>query len=141
MDPTTTHTGVANGSIARVMIVDDERDSAISLGMLLKLRGYAVEVVTDSTLCLSHLALFKPDIVLMDVAMPRMSGYDLAKEIRARTDFSAVPIIAISGFGDKQHTAKSIESGCNRHLVKPVDLSVIEKIISHEIQITHTQLV
>src|SRR4051812_15984603 len=69
----------ANSSTARVLIVDDNRDGATSLGKLLRLRGFSVDVLMDSTQCLSHLETFKPDIVFLDIAMPNMSGYDVAQ--------------------------------------------------------------
>jgi DNA-binding response OmpR family regulator len=123
-----------NGSQTRVLIVDDERDGATSLGMLLKMRGYTVEVVTDSTECPARLDSFNPDVLLLDIAMPRMSGYDLAKQIRAQWRFDRVAIIAISGYADQQHTALSLESGCDQHLVKPADLATIETILAQTIE-------
>ena len=118
---------------ARVLIVDDERDGATSLGMLLKLRGYAVEVVTDGTQCLTHLESFKPDLVVLDIAMPQVSGYEIAKQIRMKPEFEKIAIVAMSGFADNAHRIRSIESGCDQHLVKPFDLATLETIIIKEI--------
>lgn len=68
-----------NGSIARVLIVDDNSDAARTTGMWLELRGHKVVVLTDSTQCLSRLDSFSPDVLLLDIAMPNLSGYDLAQ--------------------------------------------------------------
>src|SRR5690242_16222570 len=123
-----------NGSRPRVLIVDDERDGATALGMLLKLRGFVVEVVTDSTLCVPTLESFRPDVVFLDIAMPNVSGYDLARQIRSKSEFERLAIIALSGYADNAHKAQSIGSGCDDHLVKPVDLTTLEAAIAREMQ-------
>lgn len=124
----------ANGSAARVLIVDDERDGATSLGKLLRLRGYAVEVVTDSTQCLSRLEAFEPDIVFLDIAMPGLSGYEIARRIRMSPRFEKIALVAVSGYADERHIAESLESGCDQHLVKPVDLATIESTLIHAVE-------
>ena len=116
-------------SPTRILIVENERDAAVTLAMLLKLRGYAVEIVLDSTQCLSNLETFEPHVILLDIGMPLVSGYDVARQIRAQRRFDDVAIIAISGYADRQHKAQSLESGCDQHLVKPVDLATLEAAI------------
>ena len=76
----------------------------------------------------------QPDVVLFEIGMPNVSGYDLAKEIRMRSEFVKVAIVAISGYADKNHMDQSIAAGCDHHLVKPVDLATIEAVISHELE-------
>jgi DNA-binding response OmpR family regulator len=115
--------------IARVLIVDDDADGAKSMGMLLKMHGYAVEVVTDSTLCLSRLEAFGPEVVLLDIAMPKVCGDDLARQIRQHPEYGGVTIIAVSGYADHDHRSHSLEAGCNEYFAKPVDLAVLEKAI------------
>ena len=124
----------ASGSRIRVLIVEDSSDAAEVFGMLLERRGYAVEVELDSTQCLPHLESFNPDVVFLDIGMPKVCGYDLAKQIRSQPEFDSMAILAISGYGDREHRARSIESGCDRHLVKPVDLAELEAAIAQEIQ-------
>jgi CheY-like chemotaxis protein len=124
-----------NATTARILIVDDELDQATVLGKLLKACGYVVQVVTDSAQCLPHLESFKPDVVLLDIAMPRISGYELARQIRAQEE--TIPIIAMSGYGDHQHAQWSIEAGCDHHLVKPVKLETLEAAIVHEAEKRH----
>jgi DNA-binding response OmpR family regulator len=114
---------------ARILIVDDEADGAQALGLLLKYRGHAVEIVTDSAACLSSVSDFKPEAVLLDIAMPRLSGYELAKQIRARSEFDPIAIIAVSGYGGPEHRARSLECGCDLHFLKPVDVTTIEAAI------------
>jgi DNA-binding response OmpR family regulator len=123
-----------NGLPTRILIVENEPDAATTLAMLLKLRGYAVEAVLDSTQCLPHLETFEPHVVLLDIGMPIVSGYDVARQIRAQRRFDDVAIIAISGYGDHPHKAQSLESGCDQHLVKPVDLETLEAAIDGQIK-------
>jgi CheY-like chemotaxis protein len=119
---------------ARVMIVDDEPDGARSLARLLELRGCTVHVTTDGTQALDHLRRFVPEVLLLDIAMPKVSGYDLARQIRAHKEFESLPIIAVSGYGDREHQALSLAAGCSQHLVKPVMLPALEEAILHEIE-------
>jgi len=124
----------ANGSLARVLIVDDNRDAAQMLGILLQRSGYEVDVLLNSTECLSRLESFRPNVLLLDIAMPEISGYELAKQIRTRPEFERLVIFAISGYGDRKHVQWSLEAGCDRHLVKPVDLSALLLGIAHEVE-------
>jgi len=118
---------------ARILVVDDEPDGAKSLGILLRLRGYTVEVLTDSTQCQGLLESFRPDVVLLDIAMPRISGYELATQIRAQREFDRMAIIAASGYTDSEHTRRSLEAGCDFHLAKPVQLAALEIAIAREL--------
>jgi CheY-like chemotaxis protein len=119
-----------HGTAARVLIVDDCPDAGNILGLLLKRAGYLVEVLQDSTHCISHLEMFKPAVLLLDIAMPRISGYALAKQIRARAEFDRVIIIAVSGYADPQHMQWSLDAGCDQHLPKPVDVAALESAIA-----------
>jgi PleD family two-component response regulator len=134
LNATTNDPEPPNGYSARVLIVDDDRDGAVSLGMLLKLRGYTVEVVTDSMQFVSCLESFRPDIIFLDIAMPNVSGYDIAQQVRMHSTFNSVAIVAISGYADEAHKARSLASGCNQHLAKPVDLSTVERTIAQELE-------
>ena len=131
MDPA--HIPPANdgdgSSVARLLIVDDEPDGAKTLGMLLERLGYPVLVVTDSTQCIEQLESFKPDVIFLDIAMPNLSGYDLAGQIRSRPGFEEVAIIAISGYADQEHSERSIDAGFDLHLAKPVQLIALEAAI------------
>ncbi len=122
------------GSTARVLIVDDEPEGAKTLGMLFARCGYSVEVVTDSTQCLAQVESFQPDVVLLDIAMPRISGYALARQIRSEQKFDRVAVIALSGYCDYEHRELSLEAGCDQHLVKPIRLAAVETVIGHEVE-------
>ena len=79
-----------NGTAPRILIVDDNCDAANTTVMWLNIRGYKAEAITDSTECLSHLESFKPDVLLLDIAMPQVSGYELARTIRANPRFESL---------------------------------------------------
>ena len=125
---------VKNDSARRILIVDDAPDTGKVLGMLLERHSYRVEVVTDGGQCLSCLQSFRPDVVLLDIGMPTISGYDLAKEIRAQPKFDRVALIALSGYADPQHAKLSLEVGCEKHLAKPVGLADMEKAIAEGLE-------
>ena len=119
-----------NASVTRFLIVDDCPDAGKILGLLLQRAGYQVEITVDSTQCLPLLESFKPDVLLLDIAMPGVSGYTLAKQIRARPEFDRLIIIAVTGYADPQHTQWSLDAGCDRHLPKPVDIASLELAIA-----------
>jgi CheY-like chemotaxis protein len=124
--------GHATGNAAgiRFLIVDDCPDAGKILGLLLQRAGYQVEITVDSTQCLPLLESFKPDVLLLDIAMPTISGYSLAKQIRARPEFDMLIIIAVTGYADPQHTQWSLDAGCDRHLPKPVDIATLKLTIA-----------
>jgi two-component system, chemotaxis family, CheB/CheR fusion protein len=126
--------GVQNGLVTRILIVDDNADAAETTGMWLELTGHQVETVTDSSKCWSRLEAFCPDAVLLDITMPGISGYELAKKIRAQSKFEKLTIVAVSGYADGEHAQRSIDVGCDRHLVKPVDLNVLVEVIADEVE-------
>jgi two-component system, OmpR family, response regulator len=123
----------------RVMIVDDDPDVATVLGMLLGRSGYSVEALTDSTQCLSRAETFHPDVILMDIAMPKVTGLDLAKRIRTQPTLQDVAIITMSGYSDAEHRAQSLEAGCDEYLVKPITRAEFEAAIGHQVRIRRSR--
>ncbi|HEX4142362.1 MAG TPA: response regulator [Pirellulales bacterium] len=122
------------GSLARILIVDDNPDAAKVLGILLQRSGYEVDVVLHGSQCLSRLESFQPDVLLLDIAMPQVSGYELARQIRTRPAFEQLVIFAISGYADSQHAQWSLDAGCDRHLAKPVELGALMAGIAQEVE-------
>jgi signal transduction histidine kinase/ActR/RegA family two-component response regulator len=103
----------------RILIADDNVDAGDSLAMLLRSSGHEVNVVRDGEEALKVFGAFKPDVVLLDLGMPKLSGYEVAKWLRANN--SAVLLIAITGWGQSSDRARSVEAGFDHHLTKPVD--------------------
>jgi signal transduction histidine kinase/CheY-like chemotaxis protein len=119
-----------SGLRRRALVVDDNQDAANALGEILRLRGHEVRVVHDGKSALDLAASFRPDLVLLDIALPDIDGYQVATGIRSLIGLETIKIVAISGFGS-EHIAKRYGSTIfNRHLVKPVDWSQLEPILA-----------
>jgi signal transduction histidine kinase/CheY-like chemotaxis protein len=103
----------------RILIADDNVDAGDSLAMLLRSNGHEVKVARDGEEALKVFGAFNPDVVLLDLGMPRLSGYEVAKRVRANN--STVLLIAITGWGQSSDRARSAEAGFDHHLTKPVD--------------------
>jgi PAS domain S-box-containing protein len=113
----------AAGHVSRraILVVDDNVDSANSMAMLLRMGGHEVEVAHDGPTALDRVSAHIPDVILLDIGLPGMSGYQVAKQVRARFDHSrALRIYAMTGYGQPQDRTRSLESGFDGHLVKPV---------------------
>lgn len=115
----------------RILVVDDNVDAADSLAMLLQVRGDEVRVVYDGVEAIEADGLFKPEVVLLDIGMPRLSGYDVARRIRDARG-NDVLIIAITGWGQDEDRARAREAGFNFHFTKPVDFEMLLDLIDRE---------
>jgi PAS domain S-box-containing protein len=114
----------------RVLLVDDNVDAAASLSLLLQLGGETTQVAHSGPEALRLAAEFKPDIVLLDLGLPGMSGYEVARTIRARPELGQPFLVAVTGWGAPEDRRKSKESGFDEHLTKPVDISMIELLLT-----------
>ena len=114
----------------RVLVVDDNEDAAESLAALLRLFGHEVGVALDGEQALELAPSLKPDVVLLDLGMPRMDGHEVARRMRAAPWGASMKIVALSGFGDGEDRERSLEAGCNDHLVKPVSPADLEAILA-----------
>jgi CheY-like chemotaxis protein len=103
-----------------VLIVDDNHDAAATLDMLLRSLGYQTEVVHDGAAALNAAPRFKPDVVLLDIGMPGLDGYEVARRLRAMKRGRSLRIIAVTGWGQEADRHRSREAGFDVHLVKPV---------------------
>lgn len=114
------------GEAARVLVVDDNRDFAESLAELLKAYGHEVEVAYDGEHALSLAGEFRPQFGLLDIGLPRMDGYELARRLRRLPWADHLILVAISGWGQEQDRRRSREAGFALHLVKPVQYPVVQ---------------
>jgi len=112
-----------------LLIVDDNVDAAISLRMLLELDGHQVEVAHDGDAGLERLAEIKPEVALLDIGLPDMDGYELARRIRSNGEAN-VWLVAVSGYGQEQHQRSAQEAGFDRYLVKPVDFDALSRLLN-----------
>jgi signal transduction histidine kinase/ActR/RegA family two-component response regulator len=112
----------------RMLVVDDNADGADSLGLLLEMLGADVRVVYDGHAALEALDTFQPSVVLLDVGMPDLDGYEVARRMRARAG-NQLTIIAITGWGQPDDRARSREAGFDEHLTKPPDLEQLRHLL------------
>ena len=112
----------------RVLVVDDNRDAADSLSMLLAARGHEVRVAYDGLEAVGSAIAFQPDVVLMDIGLPKLYGYDAARRIRDARG-KDVLLVAITGWGQDEDRRRSREAGFDFHLTKPVDPEAIVRLI------------
>jgi CheY-like chemotaxis protein len=115
----------------RILVVDDNADAADSLAMLLQVRGDEVRIAYDGQEALEAEAGFVPEVVLLDIGMPKLSGYDVARRIRDRRG-TAVLIVAITGWGQEEDRQRARDAGFNYHFTKPVDFEMLLDLIDRE---------
>ncbi len=113
----------------RVLVVDDNLDSAVSMATMLQLVGNDVVTAHDGIAAVDLAAEFQPDVILMDVGMPKLNGYDATRRIRDREFGRPATIIALTGWGQKADRELSKAAGCDGHLVKPVGLAELEQLL------------
>jgi CheY-like chemotaxis protein len=120
----------ADGAGLRVLVVDDNEDAADTLAEALTLLGHSVEIAHDGPEALEKLQVFGPDIALLDIGLPVMDGYELARRIRGQAGLSNVRLIAVTGYGQPKDRQRAAVAGFDAHLVKPVDLTALENAIA-----------
>ncbi|WP_295996470.1 hybrid sensor histidine kinase/response regulator [Rugamonas sp.] len=113
---------------ARVLIADDNRDAADALRALLEMEGYEAESAYDGNAAVAAAARALPDLVVMDLGMPGMDGYDAARLIRQRAGAENILMIALTGWGQSDARRRTVEAGFDHHLIKPVDVEQILKL-------------
>ena len=117
------------GHVLRVLVVEDDEDTASSLAILLRLYGYEVEVAADGPSALRAVQASLPDVVLLDISLPKMNGWLVAKRIRKQTSRKRPLLIAVTGYGMDEDRLRSQEVGIDLHLVKPVDPEELENLL------------
>ena len=114
----------------RILIADDNEDAATSLALLLEMAGHETLVVTDGAQAVTQAAAFRPDVVILDIAMPVLDGLVAAAAIRASEVGRQAVLIALSGFGQASDRQRSATAGFDEHLVKPASLAELERLLS-----------
>jgi PAS domain S-box-containing protein len=114
----------------KIMVADDNVDAAEILSLLLQAYGHVTEVVHNGHAALNLAREFHPDVALLDIGMPGMNGYEVAKALRQVPGLAGMTLVALTGWGGEQDRALSREAGFDRHLIKPVDMTVIESLLA-----------
>ncbi len=127
-DPPTTAPG--GFSKRRVLIVDDNRDAAASLAMMLSLLGHELRTAHDGLEALELAEAFRPDLMLLDIGLPRLNGYEICLRIREQPWGKRIYIIAVTGWGQEDDRRRSQEAGFDYHMLKPVDYVELERLLA-----------
>ena len=113
----------------RVLVVDDNSDSAASLALLLEMEDYEVRTAADGEEAIEQVQAFEPQIVFMDLAMPRLNGVEAARRIRALPAGQSVRVVALTGWGQEADRQRTREAGMDHHLVKPISLDALRSVL------------
>ncbi|MGE3489229.1 MAG: ATP-binding protein [Vicinamibacterales bacterium] len=113
----------------KILVADDSQDGADSLAFLLRAGGHEVHVAYEGRTAIRLAEELRPDVVLLDIGMPEVSGYDVARAIRREAWGRNMRLVALTGWGQAEHRRRSLEVGFDDHLVKPVELDVLEDVL------------
>ena len=113
----------------RLLVVDDNVDAAEALSQLLKQSGHEVRLATDGPAALDTVAQAAPDVIFLDIGMPGMSGYDVARALREMPRGEEFVIVAVTGWGTAEDKSKAKAAGFDHHLTKPADFDAVEQIL------------
>jgi CheY-like chemotaxis protein len=114
----------------RILLVEDNKDAAASLKMLLETEGYEIRLAHDGEAAVKLALEIKPDVLLVDIGLPTMNGYEVAKQVRRQHRFRKLLVIAVTGWGWKIDRDRSAAAGIDHHLVKPADFNVLKDLIA-----------
>jgi CheY-like chemotaxis protein/anti-sigma regulatory factor (Ser/Thr protein kinase) len=114
----------------RLLVVDDNVDAAETIAKLLRLSGYDTECVYDGPTALAAVQRKQPDVVVLDIGLPGMDGYEVARRLRAQDDSRRTSLIAVTGYGQENDRQRSLQAGFDEHFTKPVDPEELERFIS-----------
>lgn len=120
----------------RVLVVDDNEDAADSLATLLGVMGYEVRIAYDGPEAIQAADEFEPAVALLDIGLPKLSGYDIARHVRARRG-ADVLLVAITGWGQEEDRRKAREAGFDHHFTKPADFDRLLELIGQELRQRH----
>jgi len=113
----------------RILVVDDNRDSTEVLALLLSQRGYQVEVAHDAVAGLKEALAFRPEVALLDIGLPVMDGYELARRLKAKPTLRDVRLIAVTGYGQPADREKALNAGFFEHVTKPFEFERLTELI------------
>jgi PAS domain S-box-containing protein len=114
----------------RVLVVDDNEDSAESMALLLRELGHDVRMLTEGREVVDEAREFRPHLVLLDISLPDMSGFDVAVALRHTAELENLCLVALTGYGQEEHRRRSREAGFDHHWTKPIELDLLEKLLS-----------
>jgi CheY-like chemotaxis protein len=114
----------------RILVVDDNQDSACSMTLLLELQGHQVNVAHAGQAALKIAGEFRPDVILLDIGMPGMNGYEVARQLRVQDTFADTVLVAVTGYGRASDVKQTEAAGFDHHLVKPIDYEKLQSLLA-----------
>ncbi|MEA3154480.1 MAG: hypothetical protein QOK44_2069 [Betaproteobacteria bacterium] len=120
----------AAASSLRILVVDDNQDSACSMTLLLELQGHEVQVAHAGQVALKMAQESTPDVILLDIGMPGMNGYEVARQLRAQPVFADTLLVAVTGYGRASDMKQTESAGFDHHLVKPIDYEKLQSLLA-----------
>jgi CheY-like chemotaxis protein len=111
-------------------VVDDNVDAAVSVQKILALWGHKVEMAFNGPDAIERARTFRPQLILLDIGMPGMSGYEVARHLRAEPDLQGIIITALTGYGQPEDRSRSLQAGFNYHLTKPPDPRALAELLA-----------
>jgi len=132
--PAAPSVGAAPAVRKRVLVVDDNRDAADTLAMMIEMLGHDVRRLYDPHAVIADVTAFRPQVVFLDVGMPGLSGYELAPKLRALPGFDDLAIVAVTGWGQPEDRRRTREAGFDEHLVKPPPLEAIQRLCGEPVR-------
>jgi signal transduction histidine kinase/ActR/RegA family two-component response regulator len=124
------HAGAGSIANCRILVVDDNRDAADSLRMLLRFLGAEVAAVNDGKAALEALRTYRPSVILLDIGMPGMDGYEVARRMRQQPEGRDITLVALTGWGQDKDRRQSKEAGFDHHLTKPLEIDTLQELLS-----------
>lgn len=122
-------TSSKKGASLRVLVVDDNADLVNVFKKILIMLGHDVEAAYDGVAAIVAALEFKPDVIFLDIGMPRKDGYETAQEIRSDPRLSRIRLVALSGYGQEKDRARSKDAGFHEHMVKPIRIEEIREVL------------
>ncbi|MFZ0500719.1 MAG: response regulator [Steroidobacteraceae bacterium] len=113
-----------------MLIIDDNADAANSLAALLDLRGHETQVAYSAREALDRIEAFEPEVVLIDIGLPEVDGYELARRLRATPSLAGMRLVAVTGYGQTDDRQRALAAGFDDHLVKPADLAALDRTMA-----------
>ena len=117
------------GFALRVLVVDDNQDAADSLAFLVKLQGHEVRTAYDGLEAVTAAEAFSPSLVLLDIGLPNLNGYEAARRIRQQPGGKAMRLVALTGWGQEEDKRRSREAGFDLHVTKPLEPALLERLL------------
>src|SRR5207237_4222828 len=120
------------GCAQRILIVDDNVDAAETLAMVLRQNGHDVRTTYDGPSALEVAPAYRPEVVLLDIGLPGMDGYEVAKRLKQQPGMDRICLAAVTGYGQENDRNRSRSAGFHYHLVKPVDLNLLQDVLARK---------